>query len=112
MTALTLRVFVIGLAGYRLARLVAVDSLTEGARSYLFWAGHDDPDDGEPVVTSRPLAWLYRLVSCPFCVGVWIVAGLYLLWAHVSDARPFIAAIAAMGVAAILAVYDRSATDA
>lgn len=110
MTALTLRVLVIGFAGYRLARLVAVDSITEGARSRLFWAGHE-PAEPDPVVTSRPLDWLYRLVSCPFCVSVWIVAGLYLLWVHASVTQPFIAAIGAMGVAAVLAAYERSVTD-
>lgn len=109
MTIIALRVLVVGLAAYRLARIVAVDSISEPFRTWVFWTGHADPDGtDEPPVTSRPLTWLYGLVSCAYCAGWWIALGLYAAWVNLGWSRPLIGAVAVAGVAAQLAGFDRA----
>lgn len=113
-----LAVLVVGIAAYRLARAVSVDTISEPLRSWVFWRGHDDRvvTEGavvptpEPVVTSRPWAWAYGLVSCPFCSSWWLALAFYALWVHDGwDRRQVVAAIAAAGVAALCTSLDGAA---
>lgn len=108
MTDLALRVIIVGIAAYRLARVVAVDSITEPARSCLFWAGHADPDNTGPIVTSRVVAWAYALVSCPFCVGWWLALLLWFAWPPASTGAIAVGALAAAGVASLCSSLDAS----
>lgn len=109
MIVLTLRVLVVGLAAYRLARAVANDSITEPFRDWLYVGAYgDDPQPGDEPVGGIFWRWAYALVSCPFCIGFWISLALYALWVNAGWTRPFIGAVAVAGVAALLAGYDRA----
>lgn len=60
-SALTLLILV--LFAYRLTRLIAVDDITSPLRD-------------------RAHGWLGELVTCPFCVGVWVSAAVVLFAAN------------------------------
>ena len=61
----------IGIASYKLGRLVAKDEVTSFVRAPVT----QDEEASEP----EPEGWrhaLGELVTCPYCVGLWISAGL------------------------------------
>jgi hypothetical protein len=61
----------IGLASYKIGRLVAKDEVTWWVRAPVT----QDPDATEPKPRGVERA-LGELVTCPYCVGVWIASGL------------------------------------
>jgi uncharacterized protein DUF1360 len=61
----------IGLASHKLGRLVAKDDVTTWVRAPVT----QDPDATEPKPRGVERA-LGELVTCPYCVGVWIASGL------------------------------------
>jgi hypothetical protein len=61
----------IGIASYKLGRLVAKDRVTSFVRAPVT----DDPDASEPKQEGMARA-LGELVTCPYCIGLWISAGL------------------------------------
>lgn len=61
-------VVILGLAGYRLTRLVVVDSLFDNARLWFF----DRPQ--------RILHPVKLILNCTWCAGIWITASLYAFW--------------------------------
>jgi hypothetical protein len=61
----------IGIASYKLGRLVAKDRVTSFVRAPVT----DDPDATEPKQEGMARA-LGELVTCPYCIGLWISAGL------------------------------------
>lgn len=79
---------VLALASYRATRLMTDDTLTLPLRDRLYrWAW----DDEHPVANRetgqlepRPRAplrtYVYELVTCSWCLGVWVAALLYVLW--------------------------------
>jgi hypothetical protein len=108
-TAVLIRAVLVGLVAYRLARAIAVDSISEPARTWTYWRGHSDTVP-EPGVTHRGWAWLYGLISCPFCCSWWIALAVYLAWLGEWNATALIGATAAAGIAAIVTAADRAAT--
>lgn len=111
---------VVALASYRGARIVTKDTLTEPFREKLYaWTW----DDTKPVqhgtgseaewVASARAGWrtyVYELLTCPLCFGVWTAAGLYVLWRWSGSpaVRSGIVILALAGVQCFLA----SRTDA
>lgn len=82
--AVLIAVVVAALAGYRLARLVAVDSITESLRVRLSeWAYRTpEPPEEPPGKLTRGMRgrrYIYELLSCVHCVGVWITIPLSLV---------------------------------
>ncbi len=71
---LLLRFFLAGFAAYRLARLVTVDKITDGLRS---WLGRKAA--GKPKYHPRWL--LAEVAGCPYCLGLWISLALA-FWFH------------------------------
>ena len=61
----------IGLASYKLGRLVAKDEVTTWVRAPVT----QDPEATEPKPRGAERV-LGELVTCPYCVGVWIASGL------------------------------------
>lgn len=108
-------IVVLGLAAYRLARLVAVDSLTEDVRAVVYrWAWIDDPDaDVDPSPRGRVRPYLYELLTCPFCVGVWTSAGVFVVYGLVaaSLAGWYVAIPAVAGVAALGSAVDGALSE-
>jgi uncharacterized protein (DUF2062 family) len=81
---------IVALATYRLARVIALDNLTATLRGRLFNFAWDTDEveetviDGEVAfVPTARAAWrtyLYELLTCPVCAGVWVAAGVYSAW--------------------------------
>lgn len=61
MGELVLTALLIGVAGFRLWRIIARDTITEPLRAPLI--KHSD---------NRMMAWLLDLILCPWCAGFWI----------------------------------------
>lgn len=104
MTLPFVAVLVLALATYRAARLVSVDAISEGFRSRIYdWAWDDDGlPMHEPVARGRVREWLWDLVDCPYCVGVWIGAGLILVWQSWEWGRWGVILLAVTGLQAFL----------
>jgi Protein of unknown function (DUF1360) len=60
----------IGLASYKIGRLVAKDPVTTFVRAPVT----EDPDATEPK-REGPARALGELVTCPYCVGLWVASG-------------------------------------
>jgi hypothetical protein len=81
---------IVALATYRLARVIASDTISATLRGRLYRFAWDDENpevvtvDGEEVfVPTARAAWrtyLYELLTCPVCAGVWVAAGVYSAW--------------------------------
>ena len=69
---------VYGLALFRLTRFVTTDKVSQAARLWLRKVGYRTTGD-RLVVLNRLAAWLFRLVSCNWCVSVWIAGPVVLL---------------------------------
>lgn len=68
----TLATFMVAtLAAYRLARLVAWDTITGPARAKIFRWAFLEHADRTFTPKHRLGVWVYGLMSCPFCVGFW-----------------------------------------
>jgi hypothetical protein len=95
----------LGLATFRLGRLVAYDHVAEPLR-FPFTKTVPDPSGAGETVEPRGVGvqrCLGQLVSCPICVGTWIAAGLvYALVAFPGPARIFLLMMAAVGLAELL----------
>jgi Protein of unknown function (DUF1360) len=61
---------VLVLATYRLARAVAQDDITEGARQW---------------VLNHQWTWTYRLISCTHCCGFWLAFAVTGVWYWATD---------------------------
>jgi hypothetical protein len=61
----------IGLASYKLGRLVAKDEVTSWVRAPV--TQDEEATEPKPRGVERALG---ELVTCPYCVGVWIASGL------------------------------------
>lgn len=69
----------IGLAGWRVARLVAKDTVTDPFRTALGrWAWND----GTQSYRSPTRAFAWNLVTCTFCLSVWFVALAWFVYAQ------------------------------
>lgn len=68
-----------GLAAYRLARVIALDSITEPFRAWLYRHAYPGARSGVRD-TRRPWSWLYGLLSCCYCCGLWISVLTYAAW--------------------------------
>lgn len=106
-------IVLVGLASYRVARLVTKDTICEPLRRVVYdWAWIDPQVKGQD---PKPRAggartWLYSLLSCPLCFGVWTSALLMLLWAAVTPVDVgwrWAASLAAVaGVQSLVALAD------
>jgi Protein of unknown function (DUF1360) len=61
----------IGIASYKIGRLVARDDVTSWVRAPV--TQDDEATEPKPEGTARALG---ELVTCPYCVGIWTAAGL------------------------------------
>lgn len=95
----------LGLAAFRMGRLVAYDKVAEPLRAPFTHTVKDESGAGETVVAagSRPRESLGELLSCPICAGTWISAGLvYGLQFLPGPTRLLIAIMSATGLAELL----------
>jgi hypothetical protein len=61
----------IGLASYKISRLVAKDEVTSFVRAPVT----EDPEATEPKPEGAARA-LGELLTCPYCIGIWVASGL------------------------------------
>jgi hypothetical protein len=94
----------IGLASYKIGRLVAKDEVTSWVRAPVT----QDEEATEPK-PEGPARALGELVTCPYCVGVWTAAGLsYALVLFPRETRVVTTIFSAQAVADFLnAAYVR-----
>ena len=108
----------IALASYRIARAITVDTISAAARGRVYrWAWDDDtpiPIPGtteySPTARGSVRTYLFDLVSCPVCMGVWVSAAVYATWRWWANdvTHAVIAIFAVAGLQCLLAVYDGS----
>jgi hypothetical protein len=60
----------IGLASYKIGRLIAKDPVTSFVRAPVT----EDPDATEPK-REGPARALGELLTCPYCIGLWVASG-------------------------------------
>lgn len=64
---------------YRITRLITADAITEGLRAFF----------DRPSVTARVGPWPYELITCAWCCGFWISAGVVgICWYYTSLPMP------------------------
>ena len=86
----------LALACYRVTRFIVKDSLIQGFRIWLHTA----------LLGNKPRLWrdkLQELISCPFCISVWIAAALVAGVNHYrSVSLPFVQWLAVAGATCVI----------
>ncbi|SEN15724.1 Protein of unknown function [Mesobacillus persicus] len=71
-------IIILGLASFRLTRLIVFDKITEFIRAPFF----DEMVDGEEVyLVVKPNGirrWVGELLNCYWCTGIWVSAALFI----------------------------------
>lgn len=112
---------VLALATYRATRLVTSDSITANWRDRLeLWAwDFDHPILNEQAgkYEARPRSvfrsYLWTLLTCALCLGVWVAAGVFVVlryW-HWFPAQATVWILAAAGVQCVLQFFTEAAKD-
>jgi len=86
------------LAVYRLTILLTRDTITEPFRGRIRAAGYTGT--GAPRPGRGALRWLFDLVTCPWCSGVWIAGVVVLLTVYVPSGWKYVAYLLACAAAA------------
>jgi hypothetical protein len=131
MTATLVAIVVVALAAYRVARAISVDTISDRPRGWVYERAFRVPAlepietttwDDEVLVArgiipapeervapavqtiSQPWAYVYGLLSCPFCSGFWVSLAGWVVYAGWHPSRQwFVHAVAAAGAQAIFA---------
>lgn len=101
----------VGLASYRLGRMISYDKVAEGYRAPFTRTVPDPSGEGMTVVPKGrgTRAAIGELIACPICAGTWIAAGLvYGMSLFPEGTRTFLAIMSAIG----FAEFVNSATEA
>lgn len=94
----------LGLAAYRVGRLVASDEISRKAREAVNgWAGL--PEDGANEAPETWREYVAYLVGCPYCVSVWAAAGALAIDRH-PRGRQLVDVLAVAGVASVAVSAD------
>jgi hypothetical protein len=95
----------LGLAAFRLTRLIVYDKITEFIRRPFFDEIEEIEEDGMVEIYLTPKkkgirGWIGELLSCYWCTGIWVsilLAGLYLYQTTIGNYTIIVLAIAAVG---------------
>nr|WP_230126886.1 DUF1360 domain-containing protein [Bacillus sp. CECT 9360] len=98
-------IILLGLAAFRLTRLIVYDRITEFIRRPFFKEIEETEEDGTVEIYFTPKeegvkGWIGELLSCHWCTGIWVsmlLGGLYLYQTPFSDYVIIVLAIAAIG---------------
>ncbi|SFB98302.1 Protein of unknown function [Bacillus sp. OV322] len=98
-------IILLGLASFRLTRLIVYDKITEFFRRPFFNEIEKENEEGVTEIYLLPKdkgikRWIGELLSCFWCTGIWVsifLYGLYLLKNPAGDAVILILSIAAIG---------------
>ena len=76
---------VLALATFRVSRLIALDSITEPVREWLRVKGsleqvrHTPQGEERRILLVGLWGWLFRLVTCVWCVSIWVAAAIVVM---------------------------------
>lgn len=98
-------IILLGLASFRLTRLIVFDKITEFIRRPFFDEVEEQEADGTIEIYLIPKksgvkGWVGELLSCYWCTGIWVsmlLAGLHLYQSTVGEYIIIVLAIAAIG---------------
>jgi hypothetical protein len=96
---------VLGLAAFRLTRLIVFDKIMEPFRRPFFTEIEEKDESGKVEIYMIPKekgiqSWIGELLSCYWCTGVWVslfLTILYMTHSMVGDIFIFLFAVAAIG---------------
>jgi hypothetical protein len=103
-----LELTLLGLASFRLTRLLVYDQITGFIRNAFMKEIEETDEKGEKAIYLVPKSGIVRgfigeLLSCYWCTGIWSSLILYLLYVTVAViAVPIIVILAISGIAAII----------
>lgn len=100
----TLDFAMLGLATFRMGRMIAFDRVADPLRAPFTKTVPDDSGAGEQVIAKGrgPREVIGELLSCPICAGTWVAAGLvYGLQFFPTPTRLLITIMSAIGFAEI-----------
>ncbi|MDQ0217467.1 DUF1360 domain-containing protein [Peribacillus cavernae] len=97
-------IILLGLAAFRLTRLIVYDKITEFLRRPFFDEIEETGEDGVVEIYLTPRiggvrGWVGELLSCYWCTGVWVsmlLAGLYVYQTSIGNYAVIVLAIAAI----------------
>ncbi|MBM7717344.1 DUF1360 domain-containing protein [Siminovitchia sp. FSL H7-0308] len=98
----------LSLAIFRLTRLFVYDEIMEWLRKPFMKEYEEENEAGEKEVYYMPIergfrGWVGSLLSCYWCTGVWIAAGLYVCYVSAPIiAEPIIVIFSLAGLAALI----------
>ena len=95
----------IGLASFRLTRLIVYDKITEFLRSPFLQEQTEIDENGEEVIYLIPkekkfFRFFGELISCHWCTGIWVstfLVSLYLIYPTIGEIFILVFSIAAVG---------------
>lgn len=113
-----LALLVIGLAAYRVTRLIVLDVLLDEPRMWVLRKLSVRPPrsslgqfrEGVTLRGSRLPRARVKLaegLQCTYCVGVWISCAVAALWHYAPGARPAVLVAAVCGIQALLSSWER-----
>ncbi|MDF2681175.1 MAG: sporulation protein [Brevibacillus sp.] len=95
------------LACFRLTHLIVFDEITKFLRDP-FISLIDEKDASGQIIRQMHFkggkirSWIGRLLSCYWCVGIWVALVIVLLYLYVPAAYPIILLLAIAGAAAVI----------
>lgn len=98
----------LGLASFRMTRLVVTDKITYFIRRPFLEEIDEVSEDGEVetylIIKGKGIrAWIGQLLSCHWCTGVWVTVGLFFLMElNPFIGKPVLIILAAAGFAGIV----------
>ena len=100
---------ILGLAAFRLTRLIVFDKITEPMRRPFFNEVEEKDEEGNVAVYLVPKergirGWIGELLACYWCTGVWVSLLLFSLYMSKWPAGEFIILI--LAIAAIASILE------
>lgn len=101
-------IIIIGFATFRLTRLIVFDKLMETLRTPFFDEVIEENDLGEKEIYLIPKKsgirhWIGELLSCYWCVGIWVSAFLvFMYWIFPTIGGALIVIMAIAGIGSII----------
>ncbi|GED60984.1 DUF1360 domain-containing protein [Brevibacillus formosus] len=95
------------LASFRLTHLIVFDEITSFLRNPFYQVLYVPDESGQMVRDfqfkgGRVRQWIGRLLSCHWCVGIWVGALIVALYMYVPAAYPLLLLLAIAGAAAVI----------
>lgn len=98
----------LGLASFRLTRLIITDKITYFLRKPFIEEVEEENENGEMetyvLIKGKGLrGWFGELLSCHWCTGIWVAAGLFFFfYLYPFAGKPMLVILAAAGLAGII----------